>query len=242
MEIPKNKHALSRPIIGLIGGMGSLATIETYSRLMSILPVELRHVLIDNLPIENVFDNLHDDTFLNIIYSAQRLADSGVRVIAIPCNTVHCYSKNLIETCKKNGVTFVSIIEKTVEECIQRGLKNVSVLATPTGLNIYSDHLKSAGIRCIPPSEREQNEIDQIIRDVLRINRNKKSMIREKVTSIGDAHIQNHNADAIVLACTELPVLFSGHLPPHYLSTIDVLSASLRKEAEKHSKGLKQCA
>lgn len=61
--------------------MGSLATIKTYSSLMTILPVKLRHVVIDNLPIENVFENLVDDVILSIMFSANRLSNMGVKLI-----------------------------------------------------------------------------------------------------------------------------------------------------------------
>ena len=96
-------------------------------------------------------------------------------------------------------------------------------------------------IFCVQTGSTEQETINQVIRDVLSCDPIARQELQRKVVSIGDLHMKNRGAEAVVLACTELPIIFSGSVPSGYLSTIEILSKSLRKESENFKPRTSKC-
>lgn len=221
----------SAPIIGLIGGMGSLATIKTYSCLVGNLDKDQRHIIIDNLPLENVFDNLSNGTISRIKESIKRLGTAGVRIVGIPCNTVHCFARDIERECNFNDICFLSIIERTAIRMLSQRYSRVGVLATPTGAKLYRRSLEFNNVKVELPSLSDQHRINELVRLIL-VDASPILLYeaREALTDIGEG-LLGAGSEAIVLGCTELPLAFHGDLPPHYYSTIDILAESIAKEA-----------
>nr|MDK6328819.1 amino acid racemase [Alloscardovia omnicolens] len=104
---------------GVIGGMGPLATVEFYNRLVRKSPANsdnehadviiLNHATIPDRT--RCIMNHRDDDFLNAIRPDFDLLNSlGVKVIAIPCNTSHYYYDKL---CEFTDIPIVNMVESS---------------------------------------------------------------------------------------------------------------------------------
>ncbi|QBY00505.1 aspartate/glutamate racemase family protein [Rhodophyticola sp. CCM32] len=212
--------------------MGSLATIEAYTRLMQALPEKDRHVIVENLPMENVFDHLSATTIFSIRGSIQRLSTAGVKVVGIPCNTVHCYSSEIEQECSKQGIRFLSIIEQTTRAVVRRRSQKAAILATPTGAELYKTAIEDAGVGVSLPSKDEQSQINDVVRAILE-DPSPTSLAIARTTLERIATSQRENgADTVILGCTELPLAFRHDQPMSFISTIDALVQGFVTEIE----------
>ncbi|HET7037665.1 MAG TPA: amino acid racemase, partial [Thermomicrobiaceae bacterium] len=105
-------------VIGILGGMGPLATADLYRKIIEVTPArtdqEHLHVIIDADPSipERTTALLHggEDPTPKLIAGARRLAAAGVDFIIVPCNTAHAFLPRVEAAV---DVPFISMIEET---------------------------------------------------------------------------------------------------------------------------------
>ncbi|MDB5989204.1 MAG: aspartate/glutamate racemase family protein [Herbaspirillum sp.] len=110
--------------IGLIGGMGSGATIETYRKIMKFARYEgsfSPHLIINNLPQENIFDQLEENLATMICHGIEDLASAGASVVGISCNTAHIYIKSIKAEAARRQIKFVNMIDSVVDHSGKAG-------------------------------------------------------------------------------------------------------------------------
>ena len=99
---------------------------------------------------------------------------------------------------------FIDIIEAVSDELFQKNIATVSVLATEgtAAAKIYDSYLGKRGIKIDYPSPLEQTEIRDFIECV------KQNLIDEKCVKRFSDFLNGCRENAVVLGCTELPVLY----------------------------------
>lgn len=126
--------------------------------------------------------------------------------IVIACNTAHLLVPELE---RRLGVRFISLTRNTVAEITRLGLHRIGLLASPTTIHtrLYENALQVKDIEVILPSPVKQQKIEHIIRDVI-AGRPHKQLQAGLQPIMRD--LERSGAEAVLLGCTELSVLFPG--------------------------------
>jgi aspartate racemase len=230
---------LSLKSIGILGGMGPEATAELYKRLIeefqskgSIYDEDFPTIYIYNLPIPSFVDK-ENDILLSLIEGLEKLRQMGSDILTIPCNTATC----IIEKYKEIS-GFVSIVKETVKKIKEYRYRKVGILSTKLTLKtgIYQYLLKKEGIKIVLPTNKEK---DRITRVILNILAGKKLPTDKSILEKIALRMISKGADAIILGCTELPLLFKNS-SIRTLDTIQVLTEALTREVYTERKYIRK--
>ncbi|MFX0041151.1 MAG: aspartate/glutamate racemase family protein, partial [Candidatus Heimdallarchaeota archaeon] len=134
----------------------------------------------------------------------------------------------------KSPIPWLHIAEVVAEEAKQKKFKHLGILGTKYLMNssVYPDTLKKFNITCEIPEVPDQDKVDKIIFEEL-VN----GMFLEESSSVFNKIIQKlakKKCDAVVLGCTEIPLLIdSNHSPLPILDSTRLLArAAIRKALE----------
>ncbi|WP_332238645.1 aspartate/glutamate racemase family protein [Sporolactobacillus sp. KGMB 08714] len=195
--------------IGIIGGMGPLATSDLYRRIIARTKAakdqDHIHVLIDSntrIPdrTEAIIGN-GEDPRPELIKSAERLEQGGADFLIMPCNTAH-YFIDAIQA--KVHIPFINMIEETAKDTKQKyGQETVvGIMATDGTLKtkIYEHCYHRLAIKIVVP-EKKQQKLMKFIYEVIK-NGNYDAGTDLFFECVEE--LKNKGADAFLLGCTEL--------------------------------------
>ena len=204
-------------IIGIVGGMGSYATVGFFKRIVDAFPAEKEwerpRIIIDNyctLPSRVravLYHERVDELVACMAESAGNLYKIGADRIIFACNTAHVFLPMVIEKIPEIKEKVMNLIEMSAIECERRNYRRIKLLATEgTYLSyIYPDIFKEHHIS-VNHSE-DETDIRALIEDVKQNKINKRS--KDKFLELIQKEIGGGKNDGLVLGCTELPVLYS---------------------------------
>jgi len=201
--------------MGVLGGMGPQASIRFYELAIKASQArgasknsEFPHMLISNLPVPDfISDRVCEERSIAMVeQEAVRLEKAGADFLVISCNTMHLHLERFS---RKVDIPFVSMVDAVVDRINvdQRGY--VGVLGSPTTIRskLYHRPLVDAGIQeVIAPSMPEQDRLGELIKCVIAGTISWHS--EELLLSIARGVVKR-GATAIVLGCTELPLVAS---------------------------------
>ncbi len=201
--------------IGIIGGMGSAATVDLFKKIVELTPADrdqdhLR-IVIDNNP--RIPDRLqaifHDgqDPVPAILAMAKNLQKIGADFLLMPCNTAHVFLDRLS---KELDIPFLSIIE-----CSARYIKQTYPTARKVGL-LGTDVTIYTGAHCeifakhgleiiIPNRQTQQSCVMQAIYGNSSLKAGKITVPRQRLNDASSELIAL-GATVILMGCTELPL------------------------------------
>lgn len=195
--------------IGILGGMGPLATVDFMDKLVRLTPAKRDQdhlpVIVANLP------HVHDrstrilggpkDPLPQLLDSMDVLNRIGVGVVAIPCNSSHHWYEEL----SRRSHAPILHIAQTCVEAMETGPQTLAaVLATRGALasGFYQRALQQRGIGFLTPRPDEQDLVDQCIRAV----KAGEYAAAGGFLSQACALMRQSGANAAIMACTEIPV------------------------------------
>jgi aspartate racemase len=201
--------------VGVLGGMGPQASIRFYNDVINISIKnynvkkngEFPHILLDNIPVPDLVKNKKDQikTVNLVSKEALKLKIAGAKFIVMPCNTMHLYADKIM---KNVNIKFVSMIDSVVAKVKKDNISVVGILGTQTTISsgLYSKVLELNGIKVIEADPKDNKAIANIIHKVIagRI----KNSDKEKFYAIAKK-LSKNGAEAIILGCTELPLLLN---------------------------------
>lgn len=202
--------------VGVLGGMGPQASIRFYNDVIEIsiksynvkTNGEFPHILLDNIPVPDlVKDRKSQEMTVSLVSKeATKLKKAGAKFIVMPCNTMHLYAKEIKSHAK---IKFVSMIDSVVEKVQKDKVTTVGILGTQTTISsgLYANVLEKKGIKVIIADEKDNKVIANIIHKV--IAGKETSQDRAKFQAIAKK-LQKKGAEAVILGCTELPLLLSN--------------------------------
>jgi aspartate racemase len=167
-----------------------------------------------------------------MLSSANKVAQAGADFVICPDNTIH-QSFDLVEP--KSPIPWLHIAEVVAEEARQSGFTHLGILGTKYLMTgpVYVDVVAKLGLSCEIPEKQERERIDSIIFKEL-VN----GIFTEKSRLYFNDVIQGfkqNGCDAVVLGCTEIPLIVEPNDSP--LPTLDstrlLARAALRKALEK---------
>lgn len=193
-------------IYGIIGGMGSYATVHSFKRILDRFSSEndndYPHIIIDNNPhipsrvVATTTGKGKDGIIESINESIDKLRRCGVERAIIACNTAHAFFNHYADY-----ITVVNIIEETISRLPED--KTTIVLGTRGTLKAGLFR----GSRFKNPEENQQIVIDKAIKETKAGIINKETIAAMKTIMKKEGEIGN-----ILVACTELSIFFNQHL------------------------------
>ncbi len=139
-----------------------------------------------------------------MLSSAEKLAHAGADFLICPDNTIHAAFDKVVA---KSPLPWLHIAEEVAKEAQRQGYKKVGVLGTYslTSTHVYPEKLGQLGIECKFLDEEGRREIEHIIMDELVWGELPPASLLYFQSSIDDLKAQG--CDAVVLGCTEIPLL-----------------------------------
>ncbi len=222
--------------IGILGGMGPLATADLYRKIIEHTRADrdnehIRVYIDGNAAIpDRTAAILHggEDPVPEMLSALRHLEACGADCIIMPCNTAHYFLPRLRE---QTALPILDMQRITAAVCRERFPgKTAAILATDGTVQsgLYDRALDAEGVRWMHPGEYEQKTLMYLIYDVVKASRPMEPE-KERWDAILDT-LRGQGADLFILGCTELPVL-AGALPsegPFLDPTDELAKAAIR--------------
>jgi len=202
--------------IGILGGMGPMATADLFEKIVSLTQAErddehIRVYIDSNAAIPDRTAAILSggaDPVPAMADSLKKLEACGADCVVMPCNTAHYFLPRLAQLTK---LPFISMIKAAAEACRERFPgKTVGILATTGTLaaGLYQEDLAAAGLPFLVPDEGEQSALMEIIYGGVKAGA-PPERYREALLSVTEG-LMKRGADYFLLACTELPLAFQA--------------------------------
>jgi aspartate racemase len=166
-----------------------------------------------------------------MLSSAEKLAGAGADFLIAPVNTVH-QAFDLVE--HRSPRPWLHIAIEVANEAKRHSYKRLGVLGTRSLMEgpVYREKLKTAGIDHRIPGPEQRERIHRIIFDEL-VNAQFLPRTQAYFTEVIRA-LKDEGCDAVVLGCTEIPLLMTQEQSPLPMldSTRLLARAALRKAVE----------
>lgn len=220
----------ARKKVGLVGGMGPLSTIPYYHDIVYGVRERTRDDYFPDLTIEsiNVFEILNLCAEGNLRAVAERLvgairnlAAAGCDYAVLTANTAHIVFD---EVEKRSPLPLISIIEATCNEVRRRGYRTVGLLGTKFTMiqDFYKKPFVREGIDVVVPNDTETEYVDKKISEELELGIIRPDTLAE-FQRIIERMRREDGIEAIILGCTELPLLLNdGNSPVPCLDTVAI--------------------
>jgi aspartate racemase len=210
-----SKHDLKDRVIGILGGMGPLATADFMREIILATPAEGDA---DHIPVVLTSNPQIPDRIVPIIKGSgesplpalcvQRdlLIGAGARCIAMPCNTAHYWYDELAADCP---VPFISIIDAVVDELRENTLPPAKAGLIGTAATLHSGffqkRLADEGYECLVPDDQAMES--QVLPAISLVKKNRldeaERLFRPAIEGLRAA-----GASTAILACTDVPAAF----------------------------------
>jgi aspartate racemase len=225
--------ATNHRMLGVLGGMGPLASAQFMIRLTLLTPATRDQ---DHIPTilwsdprvpDRTVGSLagSDDPLPWLLRGIEGLKRAGCSAIAIPCNTAHGWYEAM---CDAADMPILHIVDAAASELRRMGVPGglIGVMGTQATLamRLYQDRLGALGWDCIVPTQAEMDRLVSPAIALVKANRVAEAYppLAEAVRSLGA-----RGAAAVVLGCTEIPLGIQAGAPPG-VPTVDTIDALAR--------------
>jgi aspartate racemase len=163
---------------------------------------------------------------------AEKLAKIGADFLICPDNTIHQAMPHVLP---RSPLPWLHIAEVAAEEAVRRGFRRLALTGTKWLVEsaVYPEKLAARGLEVTRPAAAEREEINRIIMDELVCSVFKPEQVAYFQRVIG--RLKDEGCDAVVLGCTEIPLIMSDTNSP--LPTLDstrlLARAALRRAVGK---------
>jgi aspartate racemase len=219
-------------LIGIVGGLSWEATALYYRRLNEAAARSLgphhnaRSVIVsvdfaEALALANQGD--WDGLATLLIDASQRACAAGAEMILLGANTAHIVADQVAAAI---DVRLLHIADVAGEAAQAQGLRHVGLIGTRFTLEspVYAERLRNRfALTVSTPDAASRDELQRIIIDELTVGRIEPRSRQHCVAIIEQLHARG--AEAIVVACTELPLLLRPEDSPLPLLDTTMLHA-----------------
>lgn len=141
-----------------------------------------------------------------MLASAEKLARCGAQFLICPDNTIH---QALPYVLPRSPLPWLHIAEVVAAHAVERGFRRIGITGTRWTVDndVYPEKLTARGLQYLRPNAAEREEINHVIMEEL---------VYGVFTPEGTASFQRvirrmkeSGCDAVVLACTEIPLIIN---------------------------------
>ena len=166
-----------------------------------------------------------------MLTSAHKLANSGADFLICPDNTIH---QALPPIESKSPLPWLHIAEVVAAQAAERGFRRIGLIGTRwlVESEVYPEKLRARGLAFLRPNPAEREEINRIIMEELVYGVFKPQAVAYHQRVI--ARMKDEGCDAVVLGCTETPLIMNdGNSPLPTLDSTRLLArAALRRAVQ----------
>lgn len=223
--------------IGIIGGMGPLATADLYLKITNMTEAakdqDHVHIVIDSnpkIPDRTAYILGEGESPLpEIVRSIRRLEAAGCDFLIMPCNTAHHIIEEIKATTK---IPFINMMEETVRFVAKTYPgRTVGILATDGTCRsgTYEKYFDKIGIRVVKPHRHQADVMDLIYQGV------KTGDLDRSLDGVRSAieEMKEMGATVFILGCTELSAVSNRirTLGETFVDPLEVLALESIREA-----------
>ncbi len=202
-----------RKTIGILGGMGPLATADLLIKITMATRAgsdreHIRVYIDSNASIPDRTAAIlegGEDPMPEMTSALRNLEHCGASCILMACNTAHYFLPRLRELTE---TPILDMLEITAKSCARRYPgKRAAVLATAGTLRtgLYDRALQKAGVPFLLPDEKQQAFLMHLIYDVVKASQPMQPAEEDWARLLRE--LRERGADYFILACTELPIV-----------------------------------
>ena len=203
--------------IGLVGGTGPESTLMYYKELNSRIDKitdgkQMPEIVIESLDFRRAWNYVCSEKYdLLKEYLSEKvvcLKQSGAELISLTAVTMHIVFEDLV---KDTGISLISIPKAVCKEAKNKGYRKLLLLGTIFTMeqDYMKNDFKDAGIEVFIPDENDRKLVAKRILEELELGIVKESTLKE-FQNIIDKMRDQHGVEAVVLGCTELPLLLNS--------------------------------
>jgi aspartate racemase len=146
-----------------------------------------------------------------MVSSAEKLARGGAEFLICPDNTIHQAMPFVVP---RSPLPWLHIAEVVSSEAAARGFRRMGLLGTRwlVDSEVYPEKLSAAGLDYVRPTTDERAEINRIIMDELVCGIFKPEAVAYFQRTI--ERMKRDGCDAVILGCTEIPLIMNGTNSP----------------------------
>ncbi len=202
--------------IGIVGGMGSYATLEFFRRILDAFPAEKEwdrpRVVIDNrctMPsrVRAILYHEERETVVHELACAvQGLLGCGADHLVFACNTSHAFIHDVFRLVPEAERKTVHIIDTLAQRLWKHQIQSAYLIASEGTLasNIYQQLFERYGIKLDVPDSENWGQLREFI-----------EIVKQGQTGPGEQlrfqrYCEKIPCENIILGCTEFPVLLSA--------------------------------
>ena len=166
-----------------------------------------------------------------MLSSAGKLATIGADFLICPDNTIH---QALPFVQARSPLPWLHIAEVVAARAVEHGFRSIGLTGTRwlVESEVYPEKLAARGLEFVRPNAEEREEINRIIMDELVYGVFKPEAVAAFQRAIG--RMKDEGCDAVVLGCTEIPLIMNDSNSP--LPTLDstrlLARAALRRAVQ----------
>lgn len=203
--------------LGVVGGVGPAATVDFMDKVVSNTPARrdqdhIKIIVEQNPQIPDrtacLTGNGMDPT-LALYATCRKLEDSGACLIAIPCNTAHAFIAPIEARLRVPIVSMMSVTADHLRSTFP-AVERIGLLATDGTIasGVYRTALEARGMTQVLPPAAMQALVTNAIYGTRGVKAGFTSgeCVDEIIAAIESLLVQD--VEVILLACTELPLLF----------------------------------
>jgi aspartate racemase len=222
-------------MIGVLGGMGPLATVDFFSKVIAATPATCDE---DHVPLLIQSDPRIPARPAAILSGAlsplpallagrDRLIAAGALALAMPCNTAHFWHADLARDCP---VPFLNIVQACCDELrsLATSGERVGIIATRATLaaRIFDAPLLMRGYAPVLP---EDDELGTLILPGIEHVKAGRAAQGGQLIEQAVSRLMARGATAVILACTETPVALdaiASNVRTHCIDSTGALARS----------------
>jgi aspartate racemase len=219
-------------ILGVLGGMGPLASAQFMVRLTLLTPARRDQ---DHIPAvlwsdPRVPDRTAarlaggEDPLPWLIRGLRGLEAAGCGAVAMPCNTAHGWFEAMRAATR---LPILHIVDAAAEELRRQGIASgpIGVMGTAgtLAMRLYQDRLERLGYTCLTPDEATMERL--VTPAIAEVKANRVGAAYAPLAEAARA-LMARAAGAVVLGCTEIPLGIAAGpaLPFPLVDSIDALA------------------
>ena len=203
---------LGEKILGVLGGMGPLASAQFMLRLTLLTPAshDQEHIPTVLWSDPRIPDRMAAkyaggaDPLPALLRGMHGLAQAGCGAVVIPCNTAHGWYDELRAAIPLPIPHIVdAVAQDLIRQGIHRGTIGVMGTAGTLRMRLYQDRLEARGYTCITPDQAQMDE--WVSPAIAMVKANQLGQSYTPAMTAARA-LMERGAAAVVLGCTELPL------------------------------------
>lgn len=225
---------LTSPLLGVLGGMGPLATADFLAKLVAETPVarDQDHIPYVAWGVPQIPERPAailgggESPLPYMLRGIAKLKQAGAQAVAIACNTAHYWYDDLV---REGGLPILHIADAVCDLLAERGITTGTVGLIGTDGTIkagfFQSRFAARGLDCITSNRADQDQL--VLPAIACVKANDLDQAHRLAVQAVE-NLRTAGARAVVLACTETPLAVEHAPSPAAAYCIDATRALAR--------------